>query len=167
MPREDEGTEWTRFAPTNAAALAALFGDSASTAAGTALTHMEWFLRDDGTQLVNEVGARPPGVGIMPLMSLAHETDMFRAWAELIAFDRFEPPARKWAAGVAFLWGHGRGSRVARVEGVADSVEAVGDALVELRAPRVGQPRAEGYEGEGWPRSVTPRPKGQASAPSR
>jgi biotin carboxylase len=150
LPRETEDTEWTRFAPVNAAALAALFGDAASSAAGTAITHMEWFLRDDGSALVNEVGARPPGVGIMPLMSIAHETDMFRDWARLMALDEFVPPTRRWAAGAAFLRGQGRGDRVVSVLGVDDAVRAVGDALVELRAPKVGQPRGPGYEGEGW-----------------
>jgi hypothetical protein len=150
LPREDEDSEWTRFEATNTAALAALFGGAASTAAGTALTHMEWFLRDDGTSLVNEVGARPPGVGIMPLMSIAHETDFFRAWALLMAKDSFTPKPRKWAAGAAFLRGHGGGQHVAAVTGVEEAVAAVGHSLVELRSPRVGQPRATGYEGEGF-----------------
>jgi len=150
LPREVDDTEWTRFAPTNAAALAALFGPSGSTAAGTALTHMEWFLRDDGSALVNEVGARPPGVGIMPLMSIAHETDFWRDWARLVALDRFTPRERRWAAGAAFLRGQGHGDRVVSVEGLERAVHEVGDALVELRAPKVGQPRGPGYEGEGW-----------------
>ena len=150
LPREDVDTDWTRFHPTNDAALTALFGASASTAAGTALTHMEWFLRDDGTSLVNEVGVRPPGVGIMPLMGLAHETNFFADWAELIAFDRFTPRARKWSSGVAFLRGHGTGDRIVEVSGIEVAVEAAGDALVEMRMPKVGMARAEGYEGEGW-----------------
>jgi hypothetical protein len=150
LPREDDNTEWTRFAEINGAALAALFGaEGRGTAAGTALTHMEWFLKDDGRMLVNEVGVRPPGVGIMPLMSIAHEMDFIGAWAELIAHDRFTPRPRAWAAGAAFLRGHGGGERVVRVEGVDEVVRALGDSLVELRAPKVGQPRAEGYEGEG------------------
>jgi hypothetical protein len=150
LPRETEDTEWTRFAPMNTAALSALFGPRASTAAGTALTHMEWFLRDDGSALVNEVGARPPGVGIMPLMSIAHETDFFRDWARLVAHDAFTPRERRWAAGAAFLRGQGHGDRVVSVEGVDEAVHEVGGALVELRAPKVGQPRGPGYEGEGW-----------------
>ncbi len=150
LPREDVDTEWTRFHPTNDAALAALFGDSAETAAGTALTHMEWFLREDGTALVNEVGVRPPGVGIMPLMSLAHDTDFFSDWAELIAFDRFTPKPRRWSAGAAFIRGQGTGDRVVSVEGIEEAVARAGAALVELRTPKVGQARAEGYEGEGW-----------------
>ena len=150
LPREDENTEWTKFHAVNEAALAALFGASAGTAAGTALTHMEWFLREDGTSLVNEVGVRPPGVGIMPLMSIAHETDLWADWAELVSFDRFTPKARKWAAGAAFFRGHGGGDQVVAVEGIEAAVAAAGDALVELRTPKVGMARAEGYEGEGW-----------------
>ncbi|HRH00007.1 MAG TPA: hypothetical protein PLR99_27360, partial [Polyangiaceae bacterium] len=39
---------------------------------------------------------------------------------------------------------------VVEVTGVERAVEEAGDALVELRAPRVGMARAESYEGEGW-----------------
>ena len=39
---------------------------------------------------------------------------------------------------------------VVEVTGVERALEAAGDALVELRAPKPGMPRAEGYEGEGW-----------------
>lgn len=149
LPREDDDSPWAKFAPINEAALSALFGKDANTAAGTALSHMEWFLKDDGTALVNEVGVRPPGVAIMPLMSLAHETDFIAAWAELIALDRFEPKKRSWAAGAAFLRGHGAGTRVAQVSGVGAATQAAGDSLVELRLPKVGDPRSESYEGEG------------------
>lgn len=148
LPREP-APDWTRFAPTNHAALEALFGPDPRVT-GTALTHMEWFLLEDGKVLVSEVGARPPGVQIMPLMSLAHEADLVARWAELIAFDRFTPLERKWAAGAAFLRGHGPGERVASVTGVEEAVAAAGPALVELRTPKVGMARNSGYEGEGW-----------------
>jgi phosphoribosylaminoimidazole carboxylase (NCAIR synthetase) len=150
LPREDDDPVWASFHPINAAALTALFGDQAGTAAGTALTHMEWFLRDDGTSLVNEVGARPPGVHIMPLMGLAHDTDLFADWARLIAFDAFTPRPRRFAAGSAFFRGRGPGAQVAAVEGVDRAVAEAGAALVELRAPKVGMARTDGYEGEGW-----------------
>jgi hypothetical protein len=150
LPREDEDATWTRFHPTNTAALSALFGDHATTAAGTALTHMEWFLREDGTSLVNEVGVRPPGVQIMPLMSLAHDTDMFADWARLMALDEFTPKPRTLAAGSAFFRGQGAGSRIVSVTGIDRAIEEAGDALVEMRTSKVGQPRAEGYEGEGY-----------------
>ncbi len=150
LPREENDEELERFYPVNEKALTALFGDQAASAAGTALTHMEWFLRDDGRSLVNEVGVRPPGVQIMPLMSLAHETDFWDDWTKLIALDQFDPKPRKWAAGAAFLRGQGAGDRIARVEGIEAAVEELGDALIEFRTPKVGQPRGKSYEGDGW-----------------
>ena len=148
LPREIE-PPWTDFAKHNELALQALFGDDPRVT-GTAITHMEWFLRDDGEMFVSEVGARPPGVHIMPLMSLTHEVDMISKWAELIAFDRFTPPTRKWAGGAACFRGQGNGKHVVQVTGVQKAKEVVGKALVEFRPPKVGQPRAPGYEGEGW-----------------
>jgi len=150
LPREDDDPTWTRFHPINQAALAALFGDHARTAAGTALTHMEWFVREDGSCLVNEVGARPPGVHIMPMMGITHDTDMFADWARLMAFDELTPKPRRCAAGAAFFRGPGTGARIVSVTGVERAVEECGDALVMMRTPKVGQPRAEGYEGEGF-----------------
>lgn len=150
LPREADDPTWTKFHPTNGAALTALFGDKARTAAGTALSHMEWFLRDDGTALVNEVGCRPPGVHIMPLMSIAHEMDMFAAWARLTALDEFTPRPRKHAAGSAFFRGQGNGHKIVAVSGIEKAIERCGDALVEMRTPKVGQPRSAHYEGEGW-----------------
>jgi biotin carboxylase len=143
LPREADDPTYTGFHPINGAALSAL-------GMGTGLSHMEWFLRDDGSMVVSEVGARPPGVHIMPLMGLAHETDMIAAWAELMTFDRFEPKARKFAAGAAFFRCQGRGERVREVRGIERVREELGAAIVELVAPRVGQPRAPGYEGEGY-----------------
>ena len=150
LPREVE-TPWTDFAPINGAALDALFGPNPGVA-GTAITHMEWFLAQQGAarkMYVSEVGARPPGVQIMPLMSIAHEADLISKWAELIGFDRFTPLTRKWAAGAAFIRGQGRGERVVEIRGLDEAREKAGDALVELRPPKLGQARTSGYEGEG------------------
>ena len=150
LPREDDDPTWSQFHPINGAALAALFGDRGATAAGTALTHMEWFLREDGTCMVNEVGVRPPGVHIMPLMGIAHDTDLFADWARLVALDAFTPKRRRLAAGSAFFRGQGRGARIVAVTGLERAIEECGDALVEMRTPKVGQPRNPHYEGEGW-----------------
>jgi hypothetical protein len=147
LPREFEAP-WTDFASTNEDALKALFGDDPRVT-GTAITHMEWFLRDDGKMFVSEVGARPPGVYIMPLNSIAHEVDLIAKWAELISFDRFEMPRRKWAAGAACFRGQGSGQRIVQVTGIEAAKEACGGSLVEARWPKVGQARAPGYEGEG------------------
>lgn len=143
LPREQDDPTWRNFDPINGAALEAL-------GMGTGLSHMEWFMRPDGSMLVNEVGARPPGVQIMPMMSLCHETDMIADWAALMAFDRFEPKPRKWAAGSAFFRGQGRGDRVVALHGWEAAREIVGDALVEAMLPKVGQPRSDNYEGEGY-----------------
>jgi biotin carboxylase len=143
LPKEADDPTYTAFHPINGAALKAL-------GMGTGLSHMEWFLREDGSMVVSEVGARPPGVHIMPLMSLAHDTDMVAAWAELMTFDRFEPKQRKFAAGAAFFRCQGRGEKVREVRGIERVKEELGRTLVELSAPRVGQPRASGYEGEGY-----------------
>ncbi len=150
LPRETDDPTWTQFHPINASALTALFGDQANTAAGTALTHMEWFLRDDGSCLVNEVGVRPPGVQIMPMMGLTHGTDLVADWARLVALDEFTPKPRTSAAGSAFFRGQGRGTHITKVTGIEKAIEICGDRLVEMRTPKVGQPRSAHYEGEGW-----------------
>jgi hypothetical protein len=142
LPREADDEVFTRFSPVNAAALSAL-------GMGTGLSHMEWFLVGD-RMLVNEVGARPPGVHIMPMMSLAHEADMIHAWARLVTLDRFEPLERRWAAGTAFFRGQGKGEEVRAVHGVERAIEEVGPHLVEARWPRPGMGRAASYEGEGY-----------------
>lgn len=147
LPREVEAP-WADFAPINGRALEALFGPDPRVT-GTAITHMEWFLAGENKMYVSEVGARPPGVQIMPLMSLTHEVDMISEWAKLISFDTFTPPTRKWAAGAAFFRGQGTGTQVVSVTGLEAAKEKVGSALVELRAPKVGQQRTSGYEGEG------------------
>lgn len=150
LPREIDDPTWARFHPTNAAALRALGLDARSGAAGSALTHMEWFLREDGSMLVSEVGARPPGVHIMPMMGIAHGFDVFRAWAELVALDRWSAPERKYACGAAFFRAQGGGARVTEVTGADEAIAQLGGSLVEARLPKPGQPRADGYEGEGF-----------------
>jgi hypothetical protein len=150
LPREEDDPTWAGFHPTNGAALTALFGDTAGTAAGTALTHMEWFLREDGTHLVNEVGVRPPGVHIMPMMGLVHDTDMFADWARLVSFDEFSPKPRTAAAGACFFRGPGTAERIVSVTGIDHAIQICGDTLVHMKTPKLGDRRATGYEGEGF-----------------
>lgn len=114
----------------------------------TGLTHMEWFRRKDGSPVVSEVGARPPGAQIMTIMSYAHDKNFYDAWAELMVFDRFTPPARKYAAGAAYLRGQGQG-RVKGIRGVNQAQKEVGSVVVEARLPRLGSPSSTGYEGDG------------------
>ena len=71
----------------------------------TGLTHMEWCRRRDGSIAISEVAARPPGAQFTTLMSYAHDKDMYQAWVELMVFDRFTVPERKYSAGAAYLRG--------------------------------------------------------------
>ncbi len=144
LPREHLQPHAEAFRPINEAALTALGLD-------TGLAHMEWFLQGGtGAPIISEVGARPPGVHLMPLMGLAHEVDMWARWVELMVMHRFSMPERRWACGVAFFRGQGPGQVVRAVEGLAAAQEAVGQYVVERRLPQLGQPRASGYEGEGY-----------------
>jgi biotin carboxylase len=143
LPREQLLPHAEKFRPLNVAALQAL-------GVGTALTHMEWFLRADGSMVISEVAARPPGVHLMPMMGLCHGVDMWRKWAELMVFDRFEAPPRRYAAGAAFFRGQGAGQVVRAVEGLDEAQRSVGKWVVDRKLPEIGQPRASGYEGEGY-----------------
>jgi carbamoylphosphate synthase large subunit len=115
----------------------------------TGLSHMEWFRRKDGSIAISEVGARPPGAQFTTLMSYAHDHDFYRAWIELMVFDTFTPPERKFSAGAAYLRGQGRG-RVTSVRGLEMAQKELGDLVVEAKLPQIGQTPKEGYEGEGY-----------------
>ena len=115
----------------------------------TGLSHMEWFRRADGSIAVSEIAARPPGAQFTTLISYAHDTDFYAAWAELMVFDRFETPPRAYAAGIAYLRGQGNG-RVARIHGLDTVQRLYGSMAVEVRLPKPGQLPASSYEGEGY-----------------
>jgi hypothetical protein len=116
----------------------------------TGLSHMEWFQRRDGSHCVSEVGARPPGVHIMPMISVVNEVDMVKVWTRLMVLDDFPILQRKWAAGVACFRGQGRGSRIRAVHGLAQAHEEVGQYVVDRSLPQTGMRKAEGYEGDGY-----------------
>ncbi len=114
------------------------------------VTHMEWFHRPDGSLAIGEIAARPPGARIVQLNGLAHGFDMARAWARAVVDGAFDGPwSRARSTGVAFLRGQGVG-RVQSVTGLDSAQARMGDLVVDRRLPVVGQPRSQGYEGEGW-----------------
>jgi biotin carboxylase len=114
------------------------------------MTHMEWFRRPDGSLAVGEIAMRPPGVNLVPMMGMAYGTDMFRNWARAVVDHAWDGPwERRTSVGCAFLRGPGRG-RVVAVEGIEEAQRAMGSVVVEARLPQVGQPKADGYEGEGY-----------------
>jgi hypothetical protein len=114
------------------------------------LSHMEWFRRPDGSVAVSEVAARPPGAQFMTLLSWAHDTDMYDAWAGLAVHDRFDPPPRRYAVGAAYLRAQGRGRLITAVRGLDTLGHATRSLVVESRLPEAGRPPAESYEGDGY-----------------
>lgn len=117
----------------------------------TGQSHMEWFRRPDGSVAISEVAARPPGAQIMPLMSWSTDTNFYRAWARLMIFGDFVPPARRFAAGAAFLRGMGEG-RIVAIHGLGEAqagLKELGVDICEVHLPTIGQPRSSSYEGEG------------------
>jgi len=116
---------------------------------GTGLSHMEWFRRPDGRVMISEVGARPPGAQITSLISHAHDVDFYRAWARLVVFDEFTPPARAYAAGCAYLRGQGQG-RIRAVHNAERVLGELGSLVVEKRLPAIGAAPSSSYEGDGY-----------------
>lgn len=143
LPRETLPAHAQPFQALNTHALAAL-------GMRTGLSHMEWFIRPDGTPVISEVGARPPGVQLMPMMGIAHGVDMYEKWIRLMVYGTFDMPPRQTAVGCAFLRAKGRGRSVRVIEGVNSTMSQLGSSVVQARIPRIGQARTEHYEGEGW-----------------
>jgi biotin carboxylase len=127
-------------------------GPQAVTALGmtTGLSHLEWFLRPDGSVAISEVGARPPGAQISSLMSWAHDTDMYAAWAHLVTHGEFDPPERKYAVGAAYLRAQGAGRVITSVTGIDQVAQHTRDMVVESRLPTLGGSRSDSYEGDGY-----------------
>jgi hypothetical protein len=143
LPRDISGPEFNHIKDVGPRATQALGLTSG-------FTHMEWFLRPDGSAVISEVGARPPGAQFTSVMSWAYDRSLYQAWAQATIDGRVEGPfVRKYAAGIAYLRGTGRG-RVASVEGLDAAQRVVGPVVVESRLPSVGQHKASGYEGEGY-----------------
>ena len=143
LPREVTGQEFEPVRDIGPKAIAALGLD-------TGFTHMEWFRRKDGTPVISEIGARPPGAQFVSLMTWAYDRSLYHAWAEAVIADTVTGTfTRKYAAGVAFLRGPGQG-RVSAVEGVDEAQRLMGALVVEAKLPEVGRMKATGYEGDGY-----------------
>ncbi len=143
LPRDISGSEYDDVRTAGRSAIKAL-------GLAEGMTHMEWFRRPDGSMAIGEIAARPPGAQIVKLMSYAHDADLHRAWARAVVDRETDGPfERRWAVGIAFLRGTGRG-RVARIDGLGAAQEKMGRLVVETNLPKLGMPKAGGYEGEGY-----------------
>lgn len=143
MPRETDLPHARAFQPVNAKALQAL-------GLRDGISHMEWFLRPDGSPVVSEVGARPPGANIMPLLAAAHGVDPWALWAQLVVNKKWDMPPRKFAAGCVFLRSMGGAPIVRAVQGIAAMRRLVGNLICAEKLPQPGQPRSQHYEGDGF-----------------
>jgi len=144
LPRHVDGDEYQGIREAGPRALRAL-------GMVTGMTHMEWFRRPDGSLAISEVAARPPGAQFTTLLSFAHDLDFHAAWARLMVFEEFEPPARSYACGAVFLRGQGAtNGKVARVRGLDALRAELGELVVRAKIPEVGSPAAKDYEGEGF-----------------
>jgi formate-dependent phosphoribosylglycinamide formyltransferase (GAR transformylase) len=117
---------------------------------GSGMTHMEWFRRTDGTVAVGEIAMRPPGAQFVSLMTWAHDTDMYRAWARAAVDEAFDGPfERRHAVAIAYLRGPGSG-RITAVDGVEEAQRKIGGLVVEAKLPQVGAMKSSSYEGDGY-----------------
>lgn len=143
LPRDIGGPE---FDPARAAGLRAV----GALGMASGLTHMEWFRRQDGSVAIGEIAARPPGANIVKLTGLAHDTDLYRAWARATVDEAYDGPwDRKFSTGCAYLRGPGQG-RVVSVDGLDEAQKKVGALVVDVSLPKVGAPKRDSYEGDGY-----------------
>jgi biotin carboxylase len=143
LPREVDTPEYDEIRRTGARALEVL-------GLHTGMCHLEWFRRRDGSLVISEVAARPPGAQITTLISRAHDFDAVEAWARMMIFGSWDArPERRYAAGAAYLRGQGQG-RVRAVHGIEEVQRELGELITDSRLPQIGQERAQTYEGEGF-----------------
>ena len=116
----------------------------------TAMTHMEWFQRRDGSVAIGEIGARPPGAQIAQMTGLIHGFDAHEAWAKLMVHETFDMNVQRQKAGaIVFLRGKGHG-RIVSIEGLAEAQKKMGALVHKVSLPKIGALRSSSYEGDGW-----------------
>src|SRR5262249_32713661 len=83
------------------------------------------------------------------LISRAHDVDFLHEWARVIVYGEFEPPQRRYAAGIAFLRGQGQGV-VKAIHGFDQAQREVAHLVTDIKLPQIGQSSSPSYEGEGY-----------------
>lgn len=108
---------------------------------GDGFTHMEWYLTPKGEAVFGEIGCRPGGGHIVDQMNYTSDVDLFREWARVMCFRRFEAETtRKYNVGIIFKRAQGQG-RITRIEGLGDWLAACGNSVVSEALLRPGTPR--------------------------
>ena len=103
---------------------------------------MTWLRRPDGDAVITGVTDRVPAPEFMALMSQAHGTDMYRAWANAAIRGVFAPIPRVFAAGVAFpsVSDGAAGGQVQALPGLEQVRADLGDVMVATVLPEIGRP---------------------------
>ena len=108
---------------------------------GDGFTHMEWFRKPDGEAVFGEIGCRPPGAHLVDQMNYTSDVDLFREWARVAVWQKFEGAAeRKYNCAVTFKRAQGHG-RISAIRGLHQFMERNGRWVVEERLLRPGTPR--------------------------
>jgi hypothetical protein len=115
-------------------------------------THMEWFASSKGL-VFNEIGARPPGVGVWDIYSAAARWDLYRAWGEAMATGSVRSrPGWRGCAGMVALRPD-RDGRIAGYSGVDAVQQRHGRHVLKAHLPPPGtptQPVEAGYKANAW-----------------
>jgi hypothetical protein len=104
-------------------------------------THMEWYRKSDGEVVFGEIGGRPPGAHQVDQMNYACDIDVFRGWADAVAFGRFSENVRR-LYNVATIYKRARGEgRIQRIDGLEAFRGRHGSSIVWENLLPVGAPR--------------------------
>jgi biotin carboxylase len=108
---------------------------------GDGFTHMEWFRTAKKEVVFGEIGCRPGGAHLVDQMNYTNDIDLFREWARVSCWRRFEAPTkRKYNAAIIFKRAKGQG-RITRIEGLKEYMRDHGDHVAELKILPIGSPR--------------------------
>lgn len=110
---------------------------------GDGFTHMEWFLTPKGEVVFGEIGCRPGGAHLVDQMNYTCDIDLFREWARVSCWGKFEAPTRrKYNVAIIFKRAKGRG-RITRIDGLREFVHRNREHVVEERLLPVGTHRRD------------------------
>ncbi len=110
---------------------------------GDGMTHMEWFRTPSGEVVFGEIACRPGGACVVDQMNYSCDIDLFREWARIATFGRFEAAvARKYNVGVIFKRAQGHG-RISGITGLSRYYDRFRAHIVEDTLLRPGTPRRD------------------------
>jgi biotin carboxylase len=110
---------------------------------GTGFTHAEWFWTPKGEAVFGEVGCRPGGAHIVDQMNYTSDIDLFREWARVVCWGRFEADqTRRYNAAIIFKRAKGHG-RITRIVGLDEFMKKYGEFVVEQKLLPVGTRRRD------------------------